>query len=376
MSLLGTVEHLAGAMEPRGSATQAEGEAAAWVEAELAALGYAPTRQPFVSDTSPFWPFMLAAGAVLLSLFFFWQPQPVGAGAALVLTGVAFVALVMHLRQRNTLLRWLGPNDDSRNVAARASATAPGKPPILITAHLDAPRAAHGPGRPLRLLMLAGMGVLLALFALGIPSRDLILRQIALVPGVVALVLLVQSILAQRAPFTAGANGNASGVAVALDLARRLQQQPLAHRDVIIAFTGCGEAHSAGAEKWIRANGAELRGAVHLALSHLGGPGDLALIRREQAGAEGDARLAVLGEQAARDGGATVTAREWAGAQGEMSIGARHGLRAIGLMRLDSAGQPAHWRSAGDTASNIDEASLQHAADYAWQLLQAIDSEA
>jgi hypothetical protein len=382
MSLLGSVEHLAGTIGPRGSATQAESDAATWIEAELTTLGYAPSKQTFVTDTSPFWPFILAAGGVLLSLFFFWQTQPVGAGAALVLTGVTLVSLLLHLRLRDNPLRWITPNDDSRNVIVVAPATmpaaAPSKPPILVTANLDSPRATVGPGRPLLLLMLVGMGLLLVLSALGISNSDIMLRQIALVPGAIALVLLVQAILAQRASFTAGANGNASGVAVALDLASRLQQQPLANRDVIVAFTGCEESHSAGAEKLIKAHAADLKGAVHLALSHLGGTGKLALIRREQAtaGIEGDERLAALGEQVAQACGAEVAAREFAGAHGEMSSGAKHGLRAIGLMRLDSAGQPAHWRNAGDAANNIEESSLQHAADFAWQFLQAIDSEA
>ena len=78
----------------------------------------------------------------------------------------------------------------------------------------------------------------------------------------------------------------------------------------------------------------------------------------------------------AQASGAIIRAQVFTLAHGEMSIGARHGLRAIGLMRLDSAGQPLNWHAAADTANNIDEASLLTAADFAWQFIQAIDSEA
>ena len=220
MSSLGTVEHLAGTIGPRGSATAPEKDAAIWVAAQLGEMGYAPQQQSFVSGTSPYWPFIFAAGAVLISLFFFWQPQPVGAGAAFVLTGVVFIAFLLHVRLRDNPLRWLVPNDDSTNVVARAPAVTSSKPPILITAYLDSPRTTHSPSRPLLLLVLAGMAMLAALSAIGIVNNSLILRQIALIPGLLALVLFGQMVLAQRADFSAGANGNGSGVAVALDLAQ------------------------------------------------------------------------------------------------------------------------------------------------------------
>lgn len=378
MSFLATVERLAGAIGPRGSATPEEQQAAEWVAAELAALGYLPAQQRFVNETSPHWPLILVAGAVLLSVFFLWQPQPVGAGAALVLSGVTLIALIQHVRLRDNPLRWLTPNDDSCNVVAKASVTAPDKPPILITANLDSPRAARGTSRPLLLLTLAGLGALVALSLLGIVNNADTLRQIALIPGAIAIALLGQMILAQRAPFTAGANGNASGVAVALDLAGRLAQQPLTHRDVIFAFTSCGEVHAAGLEALLKARAGELKGAVHLAISHAGGNGALALIRSESFTTrfEGDLQLVSLGEKVAQACGVAAPARDFTLAHGALSIGAKHGLRSIGLMRLDGVGVPANWRSIGDTTNTIDEASLQQSADFAWQFVQAIDSEA
>lgn len=378
MSLLGTIEHLAGAIGPRGGATSEENNAADWVAAELSAMGYTPVRQTFVSATSTFWPYIFAAGAVLLSLFFFWQPQPVGAGAALVLTGVALASLFLHVRLRDNLLRWLVPNDDSRNVIAKAPAAAPDKPPILVTANLDSPRATRAVSLPLLMLMMAGMGALMALFAFGILNPSALLRQIALIPGLVALILLVQMSLAQRAKFNAGANGNASGVAIALDLASRLAQQPPAHRDVIVAFMGCGEIYSAGLDAMIKAHGGALKGALHVAISHAGGPHPLALIRGEQftTSVAGDAQLLALGERTAQACGTAVQTRIFKLGHGDLSAGVRNGLRSVGLMRLDSAGQPANWRAAGDTVGTLDEASLQQAADFTWHFIQAIDSEA
>jgi hypothetical protein len=341
-------------------------------------MGYTPVRQSFVSATSAFWPFIFAAGAVLLSLFFFWQPQPVGAGAALVLTGVALAALMLQVRLRDNLLRWLVPSDDSRNVIAKATAAAPGKPPILVTANLDSPRAARPASPALLMLMMAGMGALVALFAFGIPNPSVLLRQVALIPGLIALILLVQMALAQRAKFSAGANGNASAVAIALDLAGRLAQQPPAQRDVVLAFTGCGEVDAAGLHALVKARGSELKGALHVAISHAGGPHPLALIRCEQftTNVEADAGLLALGEKTAQACGEPVQTRIFKLGHGEMSAGARNGLRSVGLMRLDSAGQPVNWRAASDTAGAMDEASLQQAADFTWHFIQALDSEA
>jgi hypothetical protein len=391
MSLLGHVQHLSEDIGPRGSTTDDENKASDYVEQQLQSFGLHTQRQRFLSATSAYTPFALATGAMLVAVFLFWQPQPVGAAAAFLLGLVVLISIWRELSLRDNPLRWVIPTDFSQNVLSTIpSQTERKQPPILITAHVDThrmPLLFSSPGwrrlfHTLVPLGLVCMIALTALFAIGIFSDARILRQIALAPGAIVLILFLLLLQAARSPFSKGANDNASGVAVALDLAERLAQQPLQTRDVILGFTGCQEVGGYGVDALISANRDRLRGAIHLVIDHVGGENGRnygpSVIRSERflRRVNSDLKLLATADQAAHAFPALdARQQDFSQAYSELSIGAKHGLRVIGLSALTEAGTLPNWHVPGDVIANLSEDTLVRSAQFAWHLLQAIDAE-
>ncbi len=392
MPLLGHVHCLSEVIGPRGSTTEGEAQASDYVRRCLSELGLQPEQQPILSATSAYAPFILAIGAMLLGLLLFWQPQPVGAAAAFVIGLTAFASVLLELSLTDNPLRWVIPIHRSQNTLAvvPASAQVEKRPPILITAHVDTHRTPllfSSPGwrRVFRAIMSVGltsMAVLVVLFIVGVFVDSRTLRQFALVPGAVVAVIGLFMIQAASSPFTRGANDNASGVAVALVLAEKLVQQPLQHHDVILAFTGCEEVGAYGAQALIAARRRDLRGAIHLVIDHVGGAKGHdygpSIIRSERflRRAESDPRLVQIAQRvAAGQPELHAAVRDFRLAYSELSVGAKHGLRALGLMGLTPEGDLPNWHVPEDVSDRLDEATLERTVAFAWHLLQAIDVE-
>ncbi|MFC1463254.1 MAG: M28 family metallopeptidase [Candidatus Brachytrichaceae bacterium NZ_4S206] len=392
MSLLGHIRHICEDIGPRGSATEGEAKAADYVQRRLGELGLQPERQAVLSATSAYAPFILVTGATLLGVFLFWQPQPVGAAAAFVLAATALGAALLELTFKDNLLRWVIPTGWSQNVLATVPATEQDekRPPILITAHLDTHRTPllfSSPAwrRVFRVIMPAGLGCIAALvviFAVGIFSPSRMLRELVLLPGAVVAGIFLLMIQATTSPFTQGANDNASGVAVALDLAERLAQRPLRRRDVLVAFTACEEVGAYGAEALIRARHEGLQGAVHLVIDQVGGLQGRdfgpTVVRSEKflRRIACDPHLVQMAQRIA-DARPDLCAvvRDFDLAYSELSIGAKYGLRTLGLIGLTPEGDLPNWHTPDDVIGNLNEATLERTAEFAWHLLQAIDTE-
>jgi hypothetical protein len=391
MSLLGFVKHLSEDIGPRGSTTENEHKALDFAQEQLSELGLQPQRHSFLSATSAYSPFAVGAGMMLIALLLFWQSQPVGAAAATVIGVTVLIATVMELSLRSNFLRWVIPTDRSQNVWAVISAhDGASRPPILITAHVDTNRTPwlfRTPSwrRVFHALIPLGMMCMLALvglFALGIASPARNLREIALVPGIVILLIFLLMLQAANSPFTPGANDNASGVAVALKLAGELARQPLHNRDVIVAFTGCEEVGGYGADALMNALRDRLRGAVHLVIDHVGGLAgrDLgpSVIRSERflVRYHSDPKLlaiadGIMGQRPEL----RARAQDFNRAYSELTTGARHGLRTVGLFALDDDGSLPSWHVSGDVAATLNETTLERSFEFAHVFVRALDAE-
>jgi hypothetical protein len=391
MTSLEHIRHLSETIGPRGSTTEEEAKAADYVAEQLAALKLAPQRQKFLSAKSAYAPYALFTGLVLLSLFLFWQPQPVGAAAAAILTLTVLISVILEMQFCSNPLRWLLPIDYSQNVAARvrragSDASAPPAQTVYITAHVDTHRTPLLFSSPtwlsvFRLLLPAGLvsaALLLVLFIVGVFTPAMILRQVALLPGLIELAVFVLMIQADLTEFSRGAEDNGSGVALALGIAERLTETPLPHTDVVVVFTGCEEVGCYGADAFFSANAAQTRGAVHLVA--------------DQVGAEGGAPCIVLGErflaearsdpQLIKIAGQVVQAHPELGASlvslntgyGELSVGVKNGLRCVALGSQTPNGISPHWHKKTDTLEHVNLALLDQEQELAWHLLQSIDA--
>ncbi len=380
MKLLEQYRHFADGAGERLSASDEEGAAADYIAATLSADGLDPQQQTFMSAASAYAPAALFAGVALLSVFLFWQPQPVGAAAATLLTATALVSLLLEMQYRSNPLRWMLPIEESRNVFVRIPPAATGdvngsaRKTIVISTHLDAQRHPAvfnviGGRSAIPALLRAGQiaaAILLVLFVAGIVTPVIILRQIALLPGAVMLAIFILMLLAQRAPVVKGQGDNAGGLAVLLDTAAGLHSAPLAGHDALILFTGASEAGAYGMQAFLNAHRAELAGASHILLTAMGAAGTIpAVAGREIAytGVAGDPALVSLaGGLAAAHPDLGATRIERLAAHGELNVSIRHGLHALSLT------------SAPGSASDDDEKALQRAGALVRVLLQSIDT--
>ena len=322
----------------------------------------------------------------LLSLFLFWQQQFMLTVFAIVFTGVALAALLFELSFKDNVLRWVLYKDESQNVFAeiKAQSEAP-KAKIIITTHLDShriPLIFSSPGwlRFFQRMLPLGVGslvALLGLFLIGLATGLDAVRWLALLPGGFALVIFALMLQADQTDYTQGANDNASGVAVGLELASRLAQSPLAQHDVTLVFTGCEETGCYGADAFLRAHKATLDNAIHFVIDQVGGQGtDPCIIRSTQflQPAPSDPGLLALADALiAKNPELKAHSRSARGAYSEMNIGALHGLRTIGLFGVARDGTTPHWHQPSDTLANVDIDATARAAELAWHFLQAID---
>lgn len=388
---LAHVRHLSETIGPRGSTTQAELEATKYVADQLARIGLEAKLQNFHSAYSAYTPYAIATGLFLLSIFLYRQPQmAVGAVAALFLSGVIFAALMLEMRFKDNLLRWVQSRGDSTNVFAIISAaqaeTQSANPPIVITAHVDSHRSPllFSSAAFLKLFQyllpvtLISMALLVVLFLIGIFSDARVLRDLALLPGAVILVAFLLMLQADFTPFSKGADDNASGVAVALNLAQRLHEQPLQTRAVHVVFTGCEEVACYGADAYFAEHRTELQNAIHLVIDQVGNKqADPCIVRSERflVSAPSDPKLLEIADRViAAQPDLRAHSRHLNIAYSELSVGARYGLRTVGLGAIRRDGLPVDtWHRPTDTIDQISADVLNRCETLAWLLLQGID---
>lgn len=400
MATLDTLRALAEDIGPRGSGTDEERKAAEYLAGRLEALGLSPETQRFRSALSAYHPCALAAGVTLLAVFLLWQPQPVGAVAAVVLSALALASLLLELAFRPNLLRWLLPIGDSQNIYARIAPSGEARQSLVVVAHYDtgrAPRMVRSAGglRLFGLLVPLSVGSIAAVAALSLAGVfapiglrpgtgagafegfSLALRYASLVPGVIALAILALMIQADRAPFAAGGVDNAAGAAVALSLAERLTTEPLTGTEVIVAFTGCAEVGAYGADALLATLTAERADRMLFVIDRIGGNGcDPTVIAGERAlrvAPSDPALVAIATRTLAANPELGGRVRSLANARGELSLGVHRGLRSIALGAMTPAGRAPNLPQLGGTPAGVDPDALSRVEETAWRLLRAFD---
>jgi hypothetical protein len=188
-----------------------------------------------------------------------WYPR-VGAAICLLTVG----SLIGEGTGRFALSSWWLGAVPSYNLVVPSTGPASLGTIVLVTP-LDVPaRRMWRPRwmrRPLQgvLVSSSAIAVLLVLRALaepwGIPLLTIYSLSLLVMAATSALVLI-----SRREPQQV--SSDAGGVAVALELLRRLQEEPLPGVAVWTVFSGCGRAHQDGVESFLRLRGQRLDGPV------------------------------------------------------------------------------------------------------------------
>ena len=185
------------------------------------------------------------------------------------------------------------------------------------------------------------------------------------------------AVIDESGPSVAGANGNASGVAALLAVARALRHNPLENTEVVLAFTGSATAVGAGADTLAVEYGESWSDALWVVVSNVGA-GELCWVTRH-----GISPYAYYHPhpEAVRVIERVADVRPDLGLMGKpmLSLDEVVNLRdrdlmAVGLMAYDRVtGHIPNWRQRTDTIHEIDPLTIERAAQTLWTAAQVVD---
>jgi hypothetical protein len=253
----------------------------------------------------------------------------------------------------------------------------------VILAHLDTNRCRLAwqsgmvrlvqPLTWLTLGMLAALGMLYLAGAL--LGGVLWLWWLSLLPAGYVVGMVITLWRDERTPFSPGPHDNAASVAVALEVAARLVEQPLRSTQVWLAFTGAEETDHAGLKTLLRQRPEIMRQADFIDLEGVG-----------------SGEIVYLTQQGVcfpyhPDPGLLAIARDVAAAHPELNIQGgkmvmedevrtlrNGGYRAICIAGRDPAtGALPHWHRPDDTAESVLEDSMQRTASFVLAMLDELD---
>ncbi len=388
MNAMDHVRHLAEKIGPRGSTTAEEKEAADYVYKHLADFGLQPVMEAFRGARSAWLPAALFWSIVLASGFLFLGGSQTGAIFALVLTVTSLGSILLELMFRPNFLRWTLPKGESQNVWARIEAKTEANEHVALVAHLDSHRTplVFSSDRWVRWferLVPIGMAfaaLLIAILTLGIVLPFPWLRIMAIGPMMVALGMLILMLQADFTSYAPGANDNASGVGVVLDLAEQLARDPLEHTTVWIVLTGCEEVGCYGAEDFIRRHKSELRHAAWITVDTVGSRNGVPVTLSQEtflSTTKSDGQLLEIARSiSSRRPELRTREISMKGAYTEGAIGAKHGLRVLTIESHQEDGTLSEWHRPTDRVENVSPECVQATETLVYELLLELDAKA
>lgn len=377
-ALLEWVRLLAEDVGPRRPTSASERRAGELLAERLRGRGVEASREPFRGYSTFSMPFVATLGAAIVPEFLprsRWLLRSVAAalGAAVLITEASY--------------RWTPVSDllsrrSSANVVATVEPTAEVERTVCLMAHLDTSRSGlmfhpRVVGWMNRWIGLNSFLVLLG--ALGEPFSPRcghLRRALRVGRGILAGGLGVLAEREIRGVDVEGANDNASGTAVAAELACELTATPLRGTRVVLCLTGCEEAGTLGSRAFLDSHDTE--GWLFLNVDNVGGGGSVRYLRREGVITRwnADPGLVAAAEQVARaDPDLRMAAEDApAGLTYDSSPVHARGGRALTLSVQDGFIPNLHLPS--DTLENLEIGSVARTLAAGRGILAALDAGA
>jgi len=383
-ALLPHVRKLAEEIGPRPAGHPAEMRARQYIRQVLAALGYDEVETlPFPAPDT--WGYALGNPlALTLASNLLGTRSRIGR----LLGGVMALASAYTLWRSACVdkqpLAALSPRRQSATLIARVPPTEEPRRTLVLLGHTDSNKHRHSFSPQLKKYMLglttAGIASMasngVAQIIEGVTgSKGAGRFRKASLWAVIASLLI--ALYDETGPYVPGASDNASAVACVLGLAAQLQQQPLRHTEVWLAFTGAEEAGCLGAHALLDAYGDRLRDAWFLDLEMVG-TRDIAYVTRHT----GFSLLSAYRPDAESLAWAERVSQQHSemGIHGrKMIIGEEvgalrvRGYRGICLSGFGLDGWLENWHQTSDNVENIVPVGLEKAARFAWAMMQDLD---
>ena len=362
-------------MGPRRPATEAEGRAAELLLERLGERGVAARIEPFRGFSTFGLPIGGITAAALLPGVLPRRRRALRSAIAAGATGL----LALEGGLVRTPLSDALSRRPSRNLVAEIAPSGEVRRTLCLVCHLDSSRGGlmfhprFVPHLTRWLLVqsgaatLQGAEALLGRFALG----RAILR---ICRGILALGLALVVERELRGEDTPGANDNASGVAVAAELACELAESPLESTRVVLLAAGCEESGLLGTQAFLRSR--DTSGWLFLNVDSVGGPGNLRYLPREGIVQkwDADAALVAIADRVSAED-PSIGLRPADGLIGltyDATAAMARGGRAITLVaERDGVIPNYHWPT--DTPENLDLAVVARALAAARGMAGAID---
>jgi hypothetical protein len=381
---LAHVRALAQDIGPRGPTTAGERRGAEYCQAVMLELGLDAAMETFVSARSIFLPHVLFATTMLVAFAVYPLGGRVGAGVGAVLSLVAIASDLMELSFFDNPLRRLVPKGSSQNVVATIPPAGEHRRDVVLVGHVDTQRTPIFFRTPRWVSVYQSFTTVafvvfvaqVLLYVLGAVTQWPWVWPASLPGAVCAALMVVFFLHADRTPFTAGANDNATAAGLVLALAEQVLATPLQHTRLWLACTGCEEVQHYGAADFFRRHKAELHRPTTVVFEMLGCDGPAWLTR------EGivipfhaDRELVSIAERLAAEH------PEWGaypsqikGGNTEMADSLRAGIPAIALTGQGPNDEMPYWHQVGDTVDKLDPEVMGRAYAFAWAFLQALDA--
>lgn len=359
---------------PRPGTGEGARKASAYIRDQLEEYGFSVKVESFRSPRSyahyllPIYLLALAGAVVAVVLN--------SAALGLLLSGIALVAFLGEVTTALRLVSILVRTGHGQNVIARLAPKEMPRRHLVVVAHYDSPkpeilmhpRLVRGYRMGFRLLSLSllMLPLLLALSAaLNLRVVALATAPFALVVAIAVVVLLHRELFGR---YVAGANGNASGVAVMLTLCEALSVDAPADTEVLALATGCQDAGMVGMQAFMRKHADELDRAWVLNIDSVGA-GEVFYTTSEGMllGHATSRELREVAEKVGALAGVSVTGRPFKVTSTDTEPLLLRRLDAISVMAGED-GVPINWRWRTDTMENIDPDSI----DTAYKFTEAI----
>ncbi|NIV37095.1 MAG: M28 family peptidase [Anaerolineae bacterium] len=340
--------------------------------------------ESFTSARSIYLPHLLAAATVLVAFVAYPLAGRVSAGIAAFLVIVSLSSELLELGFRDNLFRRLVPKAPSQNVVATVQPAGEHRRDLVFIGHIDSHRTPLIFSTPrwvsvyqaFTTVVFVLFLILLILYILGAVTQWAWIWPASIPSAVGALLLAAMCLQADRTPYSAGANDNATGAGLVLALGDHLQAAPLQHTRVWLVCTGCEEVQHYGAIDFFRRHRAEFHNPVAVVFELMGCAGPAWLTREGiVVPFHADRDLVALAEQlssAHPEWGAYAT--QITGGNTEMADALRAGIPAITFMGLGPNGETPYWHQAEDTFDKMDPEVMERAYAFVWAFVQATDA--